>query len=243
LICYVSGVHNSRLAEVAMTYDIGLLLTPDTAYAGAHYEKVMDLYPVWAADNGCFNHPNRKPEDLLSWLDRLPRKDALFFPAPDVVGDAKLTLDRSGPVLPQIRKRGFKAAFVAQNGIEKIQIPWDDFDCLFIGGDTTFKLSEQSQDLALEAKFRGKWLHMGRVNSYKRLKLANEWGCDSADGTYLRFTGPPGVEKILTWIKRLKGETCELSTCVEGSTNSLTTTQRIGEKQLNLPYREAVMLS
>jgi hypothetical protein len=202
MITYISGVSNERLIEVANEHGIGILLTPDTK----SYVKHLNSYPLWAADNGCFNHPNRAPLDLLSWLETLPKKDALFFPAPDVVGNAKLTLERSLPVLSQIRKLGFKAAFVCQNGVEETVIPWDEFDCLFIGGDTTFKLSEQSRQLVVEAKQRSKWVHMGRVNSYRRIRLANSWGCDSADGTYLRFTGPSGVEKILGWFKKLKEE-------------------------------------
>lgn len=241
MIKYISGVSNLRLIEVAKKHDIGILLTPDTAFAGPKYEKVFHHYPIWAADNGCFNHPNRTPAELLSWLERLPSKDALFFPAPDVVGNAKLTIERSLPVLPRIRELGFKAAFVAQNGIEETVVPWDDFDCLFIGGDTEFKLSEQSRELVSEAKSKNKWVHMGRVNSYKRLKLANDWGCDSADGTYLRFTGPPGVETILKWLRKIKGEPeCGPSICVEELTNYPTVKPLIGERQLNLNFPEPI---
>lgn len=239
MITYISGVSNLRLIEVAKENGIGILLTPDTAFAGPKYERILHHYSLWAADNGCFAHPDRTPSDLLAWLERLPQRDALFFPAPDVVGNAKLTIERSLPVLPQIRKLGFKAAFVAQNGIEETPIPWDEFDCLFIGGDTEFKLSEQSKDLVAEAKSRSKWVHMGRVNSYRRLKLANDWGCDSADGTYLRFTGPLGVENILKWLQKIKGENkCEQSISAVESINSLTAKQKIGEKQLNLSYQE-----
>ena len=206
MIKYISGVSSSALLEVAAANDIGILLTPDTAYAGPRYEKVVDQYPHWAADNGCFNHPNRSVDSMLEWLSLHPRKDAAFFPAPDVVGNAKETLARSLPVLPLIRKLGHKAAFVIQNGIEETQIPWDEVDCMFIGGDTAFKLSDAAKSLTAEAKARGKWVHMGRVNSYKRLTLANSWGCDSADGTFLRFTGAPGVAKIVGWLNKIKAE-------------------------------------
>jgi len=241
LIAYISGVSNLRLIEVAREHGIGILLTPDTAFAGPKYERIFHHYPMWSADNGCFAHPNRTPSDLLAWLERLPQKDALFFPAPDVVGNAKLTIERSLPVLPQIRKLGFKAAFVAQNGIEETPIPWDEFDCLFIGGDTQFKLSEQSKDLVTEAKSRNKWVHMGRVNSYRRLKLANDWGCDSADGTYLRFTGPPGVERILEWLRKIKGENkCEQSISAVELISCQIVKQKTGERQLNLNWQEAI---
>lgn len=206
MIRYISGVSNAALIEAAHVFDIGILLTPDTAYAGPRYERVVNAYPHWAADNGCFNHPDRSVAEMLAWLKLHPRRDAAFFPAPDVVGDAKRTLERSLPVLPLIRAAGFKAAFVIQNGIEGTPVPWDDFDAMFIGGDTKFKLGPIAQALTYEAKSRGKWVHMGRVNSYKRLKLANDWGCDSADGTYLRFTGPPGIVNIAKWLIWIKQE-------------------------------------
>jgi len=66
-------------------------------------------------------------------------------------------------------------------------VPWDDFDALFIGGTTAWKLSEAVYQLCQEAKRRGKWVHMGRVNSLRRMRLAESFGCDSADGTMLRF--------------------------------------------------------
>lgn len=202
MIKYLSGVSNDTLAVVAMANDIGILVTPDTRQYEAHIAR----YPIWALDNGCFNHPNRSVEDMLQFLAALSRKDAAFFPAPDVVGDAVKTIERSLPVLPKIRALGFKAAYVIQNGIENTVIPWDALDAIFIGGDTAFKLSEQARLITQEAKARGKWVHMGRVNSFKRLKIANDWGCDSADGTYLRFTGASGVATIVKWMDKLKQE-------------------------------------
>jgi hypothetical protein len=202
MIKYLSGVANKTLAAVAMQNDIGILVTPDTR----QYEAVIGDYPLWATDNGCFNHPNRSVEDMLNWIRGLSRKDAEFFPAPDVVGDAVKTIERSLPVLPLIRAAGFKAAYVIQNGIENTTIPWDQLDAIFIGGDTEFKLGEQARLITAEAKRLNKWVHMGRVNSFKRLKIANDWGCDSADGTYLRFTGTSGVATIVKWMERLRAE-------------------------------------
>lgn len=202
MIKYLSGVANKTLAAVAHANDIGILVTPDTR----QYEAFIGDYPSWALDNGCFNHPNRSVEDMLKFLAGLSRKDAHFFPAPDVVGDAVATLARSLPVLPRIRALGFKAAFVIQNGIENTEIPWDLIDAIFIGGDTAFKLGPIAEAITREAKARGKWVHMGRVNSFKRLKIANDWGCDSADGTYLRFTGLSGVATIVKWMDKLKQE-------------------------------------
>jgi len=177
-------------------------VTPDTGYVGQ-----IPSYPFWAADNGCFNHPERSVGSFLTWLRSVPV--GLFAPAPDVVGDAQLTLDRSLPVLPQIRDLGWPAAFVAQDGIEQTNVPWDEFDVLFLGGSTEFKLGRVAHEMTRQAQLKGKKVHMGRVNSYKRLKLANDWGCDTVDGTYLAFGPEVNLPKLLRWFSRLKQESAQ----------------------------------
>lgn len=66
---------------------------------------------------------------------------------------------------------------------------------------TEWKLGRAAALLTQEAKRRGKPVHMGRVNSRRRLRYAASIGCDTADGTYLLF-GPRGVNlpKLLSWV-------------------------------------------
>jgi hypothetical protein len=52
--------------------------------------------------------------------------------------------------------------------------------------------------LVREAKGHGKWAHMGRCNSGRRLAAAAGWGYDSADGTKLRYA----IHKDLPLVKR-----------------------------------------
>src|SRR5438445_6369403 len=80
---------------------------------------------TWAADNGCFGSGYPGDDRWLSWLHR-QRGDAgrcLFATAPDVVGDAVATLARSRPFLPRIRRLGYPAAPVAQDGLEALTVP------------------------------------------------------------------------------------------------------------------------
>lgn len=164
----------------------------------------------WAADNGRFSAPETYTDErYLDWLAKRPHKDAcLFATAPDVVGNAGATLALSAPMYGRIRKAGYRAALVAQDGLENLRefIPWDDFDALFIGGTTEWKLSEAAHELAAEAKWRGKWLHMGRVNSLRRVRIAKAMGCDSVDGTYLRFRHALGTgeAEIAEWLDDLE---------------------------------------
>ncbi len=41
---------------------------------------------------------------------------------------------------------------------------WHRLDALFVGGSTYFKLGPTAAGLVREAKRRGLWTHMGRVN-------------------------------------------------------------------------------
>jgi hypothetical protein len=155
------------------------------------------------ADNGCFGKGYPGDQAWLAWLDTLPADRVTFAVAPDVVGDAAATLARSAPFLPLIRGKGLPAAFVAQDGLEHLLVPWDDFDALFIGGTTAWKLGPAARALVGEAKARGKWVHMGRVNSERRYTYAAWIGCDSADGTFLTFGPDVNLPRIQAWLRTL----------------------------------------
>jgi hypothetical protein len=155
----------------------------------------------WIADNSVFSGKYPGDEQYLAWLTGLPHKDRCRFAvAPDVVGDAGATLARSRPMLGPIRALGLPVAYVAQNGATVETLPWDEFDALFIGGDTDWKLGPEARVLIAEARRRGKWAHMGRVNSMARLQRAADSGCDSADGTYLAFGPDVNLPKVLAWV-------------------------------------------
>ena len=156
---------------------------------------------TWCADNGCFS--NRWKQD--KWWRFLTRHTdhvgtCTFAVAPDVVADAEATLERSLPWLPRIRALGYPVAYVGQDGQDRVPVPWDEFDAFFVGGSTEWKLGPVARDLVAEAKQRGKWAHMGRVNSMRRYDYARGIGCDSADGTYLTFGPTVNLPKVLKWI-------------------------------------------
>lgn len=162
----------------------------------------------WCADNGCFGKGYPGDAAWWRWLVEHPGKDRCRFAvAPDVVGDATATMARSLPWLSRIRSLGIPAAFVAQNGLENLTVPWAALDVLFIGGDTAWKLGPHARALAAEAKARGKSVHMGRVNSAKRMRYAAAIGCHSADGTYLAFGPDVNLPKVLAWVADAREQT------------------------------------
>lgn len=153
------------------------------------------------ADNGCYGKGYPGDTAWLAWLATLPADRVTFAAAPDVVADAAATLTRSAPFLPAIRALGIPAALVAQDGLQDLPVPWDDFDALFIGGTTTWKLGPHARHLTREAKARGKWVHMGRVNSDRRYRYAAWTGCDSADGTFLTFGPDVNLLRVRAWLR------------------------------------------
>lgn len=105
----------------------------------------------------------------------------LFATAPDVVADAAATMRQFGQWSDRIREL-FPVALVAQNGLESMPVPWDDFDALFVGGSTAWKLGPDVARLIREAKEHSKWTHIGRINSPYRAMRLREMP-DSIDGT------------------------------------------------------------
>jgi len=161
---------------------------------------------IWAADTGCFNSPEKYTDaGYLDWSARrtFAVDRCLFATAPDVVGDATATWERSRDILPAIRALGYPAALVAQDGIEDMDIDWDAFDVLFIGGTTAWKLSERAYGVMSEAKQRGKWVHAGRVNSLRRLRLMQLAGADSADGTFVAIAPRINIPRLQKWLRAL----------------------------------------
>lgn len=162
---------------------------------------------TWAGDTGCFAAPEKF--DALTYIGWLAKyQDAadrcLFVTMPDVVGDAKATLAKMQPWPRIIRALGFKAALVAQDGLESLTVPWDQFDALFIGGTTSWKLGDAATGLIRAAKEHGKWVHCGRVNSLRRLRHAQWQGADSADGTFIAFGPDVNIPRMQKWLTAIE---------------------------------------
>jgi hypothetical protein len=129
-VIYLANASSEIVREALRTDPrLGMMSTPAEG-------RSPQGYLWWAADNGCFGKGYPGDQQWVEWLRRHQAyvERCLFATAPDVVGDAAATLRRSEPWLPVIREIGYPAALVAQNGLEDELIPWDEFDCLFLGG-------------------------------------------------------------------------------------------------------------
>jgi len=153
-------------------------------------------YP-WMLDNGVFG--NRWQEDI--WLSRLEelseyRETCLGVVVPDVIGDHDGTLDQWKKWAPYVRQNGLMALFVAQTGCAIDNIPWDDADGIFIG-DTEKRRVEWCFPIIAEGVRRGKWVHVGRVNSVKAVRKYRS--ADSVDGTHFKFSSTRRDQENILW--------------------------------------------
>jgi hypothetical protein len=115
-------------------------------------------------------------------LQLIHNDEVVRFPEPHLFGKCKL----------------WAAVRYTDGRQDAVEIPWEAFDALFIGGDDRFKLwSPLAWAVVQEAVVRGKHVHMGRVNSAARLRYAAHLGCKSADGTFLKFAVRAGVDAAL----------------------------------------------
>jgi hypothetical protein len=162
----------------------------------------------YACDNGRFGKGWPGPGRWWTWLtttvDRYGADRCIWAVAPDVPMDAEATLSDSRPWLARIRALGVPVAYAAQDGSQAPGlIPWDEIDVLFLAGSTEWKTGLYAAQLAGEAQRRGKTVHMGRVNSRRRLRLAHHMGCTTADGTYLAFAPDVNLPRVLAWTREL----------------------------------------
>lgn len=180
MVCVLCLANPGGNADIAAAVEAGVLGFIDTP-------KQRNRRPPgaqWCADNGCFSE-RWEPDQWWSFLEAnaADATTCLFATAPNVVGDAVATEQRSRPWLARIQELGYPVASVAQNGQEFSSWDlWDEIDCLFIGGTTEWKLGPEACNLVAVASSMGKWIHVGRVNSERRFRYAQAIRADSCGG-------------------------------------------------------------
>ena len=159
--------------------DVGELIVPSAGSA----PDALRLEPGrWAMDNGAY--AGFDAAAFVRMLERFyGRRGCRFVAAPDVVADAHQTLTQWPFWSRLIRGLGFVPALVGQDGMTVADLPWSELGALFIGGSTEWKLGPQAEGLMAYANSRGLWVHMGRVNSRRRIWAAARKGCHSFDGS------------------------------------------------------------
>lgn len=143
---------------------------------------------VWAMDNGRFSKGGINPKwTQAKWEAMLKRYQFIpgckFCVVPDVPFNATETLELFKEYAQIVKAHGYPLAICTQDTMTPSDIPWSKIAAVFIGGSDTHKLGAEAVAIMLEAKLRGVWVHVGRVNSSSRVKQF--WYADSVDGTTL----------------------------------------------------------
>ena len=163
---------------------------------GSYHDLRKHGFAEWAGDNGRFwpkgtpdnpVNPNWTEAEWLKMLNHYPaemRPSCRFMLVPDTPYNAHQTLLDFAHYLPAVVERGYPPAIATQNGMKPSGIPWSEIAAVFIGGDDNHKLGREGAAIAVEAHQRGKWVHVGRVNSLRRM-TKHVWWAESVDGTML----------------------------------------------------------
>jgi hypothetical protein len=169
--------HSFDEAEKELGCEVEQLLTPLTRFQRQRPEG------MFAIDNGAFS--GLKIPAFLSLLEREyeARKQCRFVAVPDVVASAIRTLEIFEAW--RYRLQSWPLALVAQDGQESLPIPWAGIEAVFIGGSTSWKMSQSAAHVIKAAQALGKWVHVGRVNTPARFEYFEKLGADSIDGTGL----------------------------------------------------------
>lgn len=134
-------------------------------------------------DNGAFGAFVRKrlwdPEPWMQLLDWVKLRGAIpqWVIVPDVVGDRCGTIASWQEWSPVARRYGWPLAFAVQDGMDHQDVP-SNAEVIFVGGTTNWKWST----IGLWAS-RFPRVHVGRVNTYRRLIQCDRLGIESVDGT------------------------------------------------------------
>lgn len=178
MILLVSGT--TALRENGDQSWLGQLLCPRS-----RDRRVLSRY---AADNSAFSNFDADAFVKLATKIACDPVRPIFVAVPDVVGKAHETRHKFADWYPRLSALDLPLAYVLQDGERIDFVPWDLIAAVFIGGTTAFKVGADARHLVDEAKRRDKWVHMGRVNSMRRMFYAQQIGCDSVDGSgFSRF--------------------------------------------------------
>lgn len=190
---------------------LGVLLTP----VGGNRVGWWPDGTTWAGDNLCF-----KGLDVTAWLKFLAKLTAsplrpAWVTCPDAVGDAAKTWELYDLWSPVLRSVGLPVALVLQDGMENLarraRLTWEINEgrlaAVFVGGTTSFKLGDVAACCCRQAKEAGLLVHVGRVNSFRRVlyfarRCRDEgWSVDSIDGGTAVW-GEANIPKMVRAIDR-----------------------------------------
>ena len=180
MISLATGTGTRRNLDAMRAHGFGLLLTPDRPEMRAGF----DLFAIDNGAWGCFQRGAEWSPEPWQRLVEAHGRAALFTILPDVVCGGAASLALSLSWLPWAAERCGQVLIAVQNGMtaDDLRPHVGPHVGIFVGGDTVWKEGSLPMWGAL-AKETGCWLHVGRVNSTRRIRLCALSGVHSFDGT------------------------------------------------------------
>jgi hypothetical protein len=190
-VLYLATASTPTVRHAMRCGQLGQMVTPN---AGNYLEPDA----AFGIDNGAYGGrwTERRWRRCLERYAEAP--GGLFAVVPDAVADAAETDRLWRRWAPVVAGYGYRPAYVIQDGCAAVPC---DADAAFNGGTTEHKEGPAAQALIADARRRGLWCHMGRVNSLRRLRLAALDGYHSVDGTYLAYGPDRNLPRLLGWLQ------------------------------------------
>ena len=173
-----------KIDELMWDYDVKLwqFRTPLTRYHSGNVPYILD--------NGAYSYDSFgewKQNIGPSWLAMveatrsIPGERCHFVNMVDRPGDWHITLAlfrKYKSLIPMKSKR----MITLQDGANIMSVPWNEIGGVFVGGSTKWKQSSQARKITRYARDNDYWVHVGRVNTWRRM---DSWfgECDSIDGS------------------------------------------------------------
>jgi len=182
-VVYASRTGSARNLAAMANAGIRLLATPQ------QLGRYPDARPPWPymLDNGAFGEGGFQPDRFREAL-RLIGSDADMIVLPDIVCGGRRSLELSLDWMHRVLQVARHYVLLpVQDGMEPQDVRryLDHPACqvgIFVGGSTEWKESTMRMwgDLAAEMAV---WMHVGRVNTGRRMALAVAAGAHSVDGS------------------------------------------------------------
>lgn len=156
-------------------------------------------FSSWALDNGAWSaFQQGKPfdEDAFSRAIDKVGEGSQWVVLPDIVAGGMASLDLSLKWLDRLQGFPERLLIAVQDGMEPDDVReyLSPMVGLFIGGSTPFKLRTMDAWGQLSRR-RNCYMHVGRVNSLKRINACAQAGADSFDGTSV-IAFPDSIYKL-----------------------------------------------
>lgn len=229
MILLISGA-TATIRRLPPGAPVGHLITPHT---GNDIQAIAASGRPYAADNGCGPKADGTPGELdedafMAMCEQVARhcdpwreprtRRPLWVAVPDAVGDADRTWELWRTWAPRLLRLRLPLAFVVQDGYDVARHPVEPawVRCGFLGGSTEYKESPEARRTLYHWMADGRAVHVGRVNSERRLRLFDDLGTDhngypvqpsSVDGTQFSMFPdtyiPRWAERLRPWVRSI----------------------------------------